>query len=374
MQLRQFVESREEQPQPLRQMFDDVYEAPRAAVALCKRLLLNLGTKEREERIVRILSEMGDIGGSARGLALRAGGARPPPPGAPPTCAELDAKCKWLAGTLHLVVRTMWDAEETAQKMREVLDAALSRCRRLPWLASADLADPSRLPGVEQKLLELAAAAGGPQPRAAVACIAGGFRRLPEPEQLRVRRALMRCESLRSAMEQVDRAHEEFKMRLLHAENSQDDMGIEEFRRSLDRECGAADPRFDDVARKLREIGDAAQQGCGCIYGLLELAVERDRGIDPSETLARLQQIEDIVVRKVPSMAGFMRESLLASPEEVEGFVYRQLEGSSGVQDILERLAETTRYAAQLAPRLVRARSPPPPAARLTAVTYASAQ
>lgn len=46
--------------------------------------------------------------------------------------SELDRRCKWLVGNLHLMAREMLDAREPVGKVERTVDGMLDRCRRLP--------------------------------------------------------------------------------------------------------------------------------------------------------------------------------------------------------------------------------------------------
>jgi len=366
LQRRQYLESREEQPPDLRKLIDEVYDVPHVAIDQCKRVLLNIGLQEREDKTRAILEEMNKIAEQAQNKrpdSLRLQGARLSRNDEAPGPAELDARCKWLVGTVHLVVRKMADAKEPVPKMREILDDILDKCRALPELAlqrratyhmphtplpllAMELVRIPEHPNIEFRLRELVSKAqenmSPEQLKNAIDRVMDGFHRLPEAEKLNVRRGILVCKSLPEAAEQIERVHEEFKMRLLEAEDA-DDMGIEDLCKNLDR--NVVDD-YDAIRAKEHDILKAVQTGYKCIHGILKSVVEKDNKInrvDPSETLKRLDHVKDIVKSKVPSVAKFMGEKLEYPPEEIEKFMRKQLEPSHCVQDMLERLMDMTK-------------------------------
>jgi len=212
-------------------------------------------------------------------------------------------------------------------------------------------------PNIEFRLRELVSKAqenmSPEQLKNAIDRVMDGFHRLPEAEKLNVRRGILVCKSLPEAAEQIERVHEEFKMRLLEAEDA-DDMGIEDLCKNLDR--NVVDD-YDAIRAKEHDILKAVQTGYKCIHGILKSVVEKDNKInrvDPSETLKRLDHVKDIVKSKVPSMAKFMEGKLKQQAEEIEKFVRKQLEPNHGVQDMLDKLVDMTKY-------FVSSRGGPPP-------------
>lgn len=134
-------ESWEEHPPDLRALIEEVSEVPHSAVDQCKRMLLNLGPQDREDKTRVILEEMSDISEQAqnqRPESLRLQGARHCRNNEAPGPVELDARCECLVGALHSVVRKMADAKVTVQEMRERLDVILDKCRALPKLVAQE--------------------------------------------------------------------------------------------------------------------------------------------------------------------------------------------------------------------------------------------
>lgn len=383
LQRREYFESREEQPPDLRKLIDEVYEVPRAAIVECKMVLQNLGLQESDDKTRAILEEMNTIAEQAqykRPDSLRLQGARLSRSEEAPGPVELDDRRRWLVGTVHLVVRKMADAKEPVAKMREILDVILDKCRALPklalqdrsthhmphtpllWLAMKLVRIPEH-PNVEFRLRELVSKAKEDmsleQLKNAIDRVMGGFYRLPEAEKLNVRHGILACNSLPAAAEEIERVHEDFKMRLLQAEEEEDDMGIEDLCNNLDRKSALVHVVVGDyeaIRAKEYDILNAVQTGYKCIHGILKSAVEKDKinRVDPCETLKRLDHVKDIVKSKVPSMAKFMEGKLKQQAEEIEKFVRKQLEPNHGVQDMLDKLVDMTKY-------FVSSRGGPPP-------------
>jgi len=360
------LESREATATDLRQLIDDVYEVPHHAVDQVKRSLLNIDGKEREEKTLVVLETMRDIGEEAQNKrpdSLRLRGARIATTADAPSLPELDARCKWLVGTLHLVVRKMQDSKETVPNMRLTLDHILAKCRRLPELVLQDFTPPSipllaeleKLveipdhPNLEQKIKKLAADAqekmATKEIEKKILLIIELFKKVPETDKNTVRREVLTCSSLAEAIDQIERAHEAFKMKLLELENSEDEMGIEEFAQNLNKSGGLAD-RKDPVDQTKWRICQNLQPGYKCMWKELEAALEKDRDInkvDPSETLKRLEAVEQIVLGKMPTAVSFLRDFAKLQPHEIEDKLREGLTPNSGLQEFCDKLIEMTK-------------------------------
>ena len=126
LQRRQFLENRDNEPAWLVELLDDLYKEPHAAVERIKTKINNLGTAESQkiEKAVQITEEIRDIGENAqyqRPDSMRLRGQRITiAQGTTLTAAlaEMDGRCKWLIGTLHLMVRKMREAATEEMKAR----------------------------------------------------------------------------------------------------------------------------------------------------------------------------------------------------------------------------------------------------------------
>ena len=126
LQRRQFLENRDSEPIWIVELVDGLYKEPHAVVEKIKAKINGLGVAESQkiEKAVQITEEIRDIGENAqyqRPDSMRLRGQRIAIAyGTTLTAAlsEMDGRCKWLIGTLHLMVRKMRDAatEETKAK------------------------------------------------------------------------------------------------------------------------------------------------------------------------------------------------------------------------------------------------------------------
>jgi len=135
LQRRQYLESKDDHPKEFRDLVDRIYQIPHEAVDKVKGLLNQLPDSEREDKVGLVLErirEIGEAAQSSRPDSNRLRGARIATPEGISTLAEIDGRCKWLVGTLHLMVRKMWDMKQPIDKMQLTLDDILADCSRLP--------------------------------------------------------------------------------------------------------------------------------------------------------------------------------------------------------------------------------------------------
>lgn len=134
LQRRQYLESKADQPKEYCALIDQIYKVPHDAVEDVKTKLSRMVPQEKEARVLMVLDTIRTIGEQAQDARpdnSRLRGARINSDGCV-SAAELDGRCKWLVGTLHLMVRKMWDAKEDFEKINEVVQGLLLECKRLP--------------------------------------------------------------------------------------------------------------------------------------------------------------------------------------------------------------------------------------------------
>lgn len=139
LQRRQYLEARDQMPEQLRELVDNVYQEPPQIMEAVKKILLPLDDHVRQTQVQLIVESIALIGDAAqdkrpdntriRGLRMEV---------AEYTAAsDLDSRFKWLTGTLHLMIRKMLDddAKEDEEKFKAIRLAVteiLSQCRALP--------------------------------------------------------------------------------------------------------------------------------------------------------------------------------------------------------------------------------------------------
>eukprot|EP00927_Polykrikos_kofoidii_P061800 TRINITY_DN56627_c0_g1_i1.p1 TRINITY_DN56627_c0_g1~~TRINITY_DN56627_c0_g1_i1.p1 ORF type:complete len:370 (-),score=60.23 TRINITY_DN56627_c0_g1_i1:120-1229(-) len=134
LQRRQYLESRADMPIEVCDLVDRIYKIPHDGVDEAKLRLAKLVPEEREAKVIMLLDTIRSIGERAQDARpdnARLRGARITSDGST-TVAELDGRCKWLVGTLHLMVRKMWEAREGIDKIDAVVSDLLEACERIP--------------------------------------------------------------------------------------------------------------------------------------------------------------------------------------------------------------------------------------------------
>ena len=123
LQRRQFLESRDTEFPWFVALVDKIYTLPPEVMEEVKARLQNLKYPETQkvEETVHIIEEIRDIGENAqhqRPDSMRLRGQRIAVPANlrfTAAISELDSRCKWLVGTLHLMVRKMKDSLNATQ-------------------------------------------------------------------------------------------------------------------------------------------------------------------------------------------------------------------------------------------------------------------
>lgn len=143
LQRRQYLENREDMPKYLRDLIDQIYTVPHRIIDEIKGLLGNVSvSSERDHKCGLVLTRIRDIGIMAqnsrpdharlRGAVIDTG------IDGPVSTAELDGRCKWLIGTLHLMVRKMHDSKEPQNRIEDSVANVLEQCKSLKNLITSD--------------------------------------------------------------------------------------------------------------------------------------------------------------------------------------------------------------------------------------------
>lgn len=150
LQRRQYLEARADQPQFFVDLVDQIYARPHQAIDEVKRRLPGLPIAEREQKVGMVLKKIRDIGIMAqneRPDKMRLRGAQIEC-SEETTCsvAELDGRCKWLVGTLHLMVRKMLESRELEETIKGIVLPILKQCDEISQVID-ESASPSHPEG-----------------------------------------------------------------------------------------------------------------------------------------------------------------------------------------------------------------------------------
>lgn len=132
MQRRHYFETRDALPAEFREQVDKIYDEIPHMFDELKRELNSMGHKE--ERLRMLIEKIRDIGEGiqkTRPDHARLQGARIMTAEGGPATSELDARCKWLMGTLHLMVRKMHDNKEPMDLIKEKVEANIREVAQL---------------------------------------------------------------------------------------------------------------------------------------------------------------------------------------------------------------------------------------------------
>eukprot|EP00440_Ansanella_granifera_P070426 gb/GFBE01076421.1/.p1 GENE.gb/GFBE01076421.1/~~gb/GFBE01076421.1/.p1 ORF type:complete len:348 (+),score=79.61 gb/GFBE01076421.1/:1-1044(+) len=139
LQRRQYLESRESMNEELREYVDEVYRVPPKVMEKIKERLQGMETAAREQQVQLLVERIAHIGDQAqhqrpdstrvRGVRMETQEYTAP--------SDLDSRFKWLTGTLHLMIRKMWDndSKEESEKLKEIKESVeriLKQCEELP--------------------------------------------------------------------------------------------------------------------------------------------------------------------------------------------------------------------------------------------------
>jgi len=134
LQRRQYLEAGIWDPN-FKEMVDQVYKVPHDALEKLKLDMQRMSPEERKARVVLVLDKIREIGLEAqrsRPDAHRLQGARVTTEESTSPNLELDGRVKWLVGTLHLMIKKMWDAETPPDEIKQKVEDILVRCSQLP--------------------------------------------------------------------------------------------------------------------------------------------------------------------------------------------------------------------------------------------------
>jgi len=127
------LETRDQERPEFTRLIDDIYKVPHETIDTIKQKLARYNSDEKDIKVMHVLERIRDIGEnaqSARPDNMRLRGARITADSAP-SIAELDGRCKWLVGTLHLMVRKMKDAGEDLHDLQRTVDGILQEVKDL---------------------------------------------------------------------------------------------------------------------------------------------------------------------------------------------------------------------------------------------------
>ncbi|CAK9051916.1 unnamed protein product [Durusdinium trenchii] len=124
LQRRQFLESRDVLNDQLVLIIDRIYKEPHEIMDEIKRRLRDEytpGTPEWDREVAYLVGEIANIGDKAQNqrpdnARVRKARAEQPPESSQ---VDLESRCKWYTGTLHLMVRKMWDEHQPEDKKLE---------------------------------------------------------------------------------------------------------------------------------------------------------------------------------------------------------------------------------------------------------------
>lgn len=126
LQRRQFLESRTTLRPELRDIIDTIYKEPHETMDAIKSQLrdqFNPGSADWEREVALVVQQIGKIGDAAQNsrpdnVRVRKARAEQPPESSQ---VDLESRCKWYTGTLHLVVRKMWDEQRPEEeKLKDI--------------------------------------------------------------------------------------------------------------------------------------------------------------------------------------------------------------------------------------------------------------
>lgn len=126
MQRRQFLESRGNLKPELVDIIDKIYKEPHETMDEIKRLLrqqFDPGSEDWDREVALVVQQIGKIGDAAQNsrpdnVRVRKARAEQPPESSQ---VDLESRCKWYTGTLHLMVRKMWDEQRPeSEKLQDI--------------------------------------------------------------------------------------------------------------------------------------------------------------------------------------------------------------------------------------------------------------
>lgn len=143
-QKRLFFEQKEMQQPEIVELTNKIYDL-RHLFEEVRRAILALSHDQRDTKFHEFMQDLRDIGEEAhqkRPDHERVRGNRPAPPGDEVTSTEVDKRCKWLLGTLHLMLRKKDVARAPIQEIQEAVYASVDRCKALRDKYVAQKAEP----------------------------------------------------------------------------------------------------------------------------------------------------------------------------------------------------------------------------------------
>lgn len=156
LQRRQYLEHKSSEPKWFVDLVDEVYAVPHKCLERVKEKLhkLDHAQVEKAVEVIDRIRAIGEEAQSSRPDHSRLHGQRivvPDKMTFSTALTELDSRCKWLVGTLHLMVRKMKDslkepenpAKEDEEAIAEKVQTAMQECRWLPDLVDVPLPDGS---------------------------------------------------------------------------------------------------------------------------------------------------------------------------------------------------------------------------------------
>eukprot|EP00928_Gymnodinium_smaydae_P054021 TRINITY_DN37874_c0_g1_i1.p1 TRINITY_DN37874_c0_g1~~TRINITY_DN37874_c0_g1_i1.p1 ORF type:complete len:359 (-),score=99.65 TRINITY_DN37874_c0_g1_i1:273-1349(-) len=176
LQRRMYLEGKDKLSKEETEIIDRIYSIPHQYIEEAKREIIALYPtgSERDEKVFLVLEEIRRIGEEAQQLRPDGNRLRGVVGAHMSTqvcagIAELDGRCKWLVGTLHLMVRKMQESQDIVT-VQEHVNRAFEDCKKLPDLVrhGRTIMDPlnngtSSVPGDSAQANGQACQQGAPQ-------------------------------------------------------------------------------------------------------------------------------------------------------------------------------------------------------------------
>mmetsp|Transcript_23525 Transcript_23525/g.54619 ORF Transcript_23525/g.54619 Transcript_23525/m.54619 type:complete len:333 (-) Transcript_23525:111-1109(-) len=168
LQRRQFLEARDTMPKGLVSIITDIYKTPHDTMDEMKRLMKEkignnpAGYEAQVNFLVGRIAELGDKVQNLRPDNVRVRRARGEQ--AAPTPVDLESRCKWYTGTLHLMVRKMYEdpkkEDEKLEAIRILVEDSLNEFKSLKQELENSLDSMAKPDGLQESLQKVRKAVG----------------------------------------------------------------------------------------------------------------------------------------------------------------------------------------------------------------------
>mmetsp|Transcript_5135 Transcript_5135/g.8637 ORF Transcript_5135/g.8637 Transcript_5135/m.8637 type:complete len:333 (-) Transcript_5135:232-1230(-) len=144
LQRRQFLESRGALKPELVDIIDKIYKEPHETMDVIKKLLRDQfepGSADWDREVALVVQQIGKIGDAAQNsrpdnVRVRKARAEQPPESSQ---VDLESRCKWYTGTLHLMVRKMWDEQRSEDEKLQDIEKTVNESLKAFKALSEDL-------------------------------------------------------------------------------------------------------------------------------------------------------------------------------------------------------------------------------------------